>query len=260
MIGFLTTSPVAFIGAFVVVSLLLGAGIDWVRKQQVRDRQKVPAPDFGKTFFAENEEVANRVRQVLGAHLSIEAEVIRADDRLDDDLDVDIGANPDLFFELEEAFDIDCRVDDFEVFEETTARLVTVSDVVAYVVEKVAEARTKPARPKKQEARIDGADIVAFGWFLGLIVMVVGGVMQHQRSMAIGLVLAFGPLTVGLGRILIDVFRDFVQDVREMGLRELLRHPFAMIGWLIMVGLFVFVFGAFCFLLWNAFFGKLDFG
>lgn len=259
MIGFLTSSSFAFIGAFVAVSLVLGAGIDWVRRQQVRDRHKVPPPDVGRRFVADHEQVAKRVLEVLSAHVWIEAGAIRPNDRLEDDLDLDIAATPDLFFELERAFGIDCHVDRFEVFEATTAGLDTVSELIAYVVEKVEEARSKPAPPKREEARIQGTEIIAIAWFLGIAVMIVGSVMQYQHLMTIGLAIAFLPLTFGLGRVLIHVLRDFVQDARGMGLRELLRHPFAMIGWLAMVGIYFFVFGAFCFLLWNAFFGEAGF-
>ena len=135
MIAYLTSSTFAFIGAFVAASLLLGAGTDWVRRQQVRDRHKVPIADLGKTFYAGNEYIANRTLEVLSDYAHLDAAAIEAHDRLDDDLDLDVAANPDLFFALERAFGIDCQVDKFEVFEATTAGLDTVSDLIAYVSE-----------------------------------------------------------------------------------------------------------------------------
>ena len=254
VIEFLTSSPLVFIGAFVLVSLLLGAGTDWVRRQQVRDRHKVPVPDAGKTFVADNEWVADRVREVLSEHVWIETDAIRLEDRLEDELDLDIASNPDLFFDLERAFGIDCHVDKFEVFEATTAALDTVSDVVDYVGEKIAEARTRPAQPKDEETGIGGTEIVMIGWFSGLAVIIYGGVMGAQRVMALGMAIAFVPLLFGLGRVLVHVFRDLVRDLDEIGLREILRHPLALIGWLLVVGMMLFVFAAFVLMLVRAFF------
>ena len=45
--------------------------------------------------------------------------------------------------------------------------------------------------------------------------MVVGALMSDQRIMAGGLIVAFLPLTFGLGRVLVHVFRDLVQDARR---------------------------------------------
>ena len=253
MTAFLTSSSFALIGAFVVASLLLGAGTDWVRRQQVRDRHKVPAPDADKTSYAGNEHVARRVLEVLADYAFIQSEAIRPDDSLDGDLDLDISANPDLFFALERAFGIDCHVDKFEVFEATTAGLDSVSDVIAYVSGKVSEARSKPAPSKRPERRIDGIEIIAISWFAGLATMIAGALMQGQRIMLAGLVIAFLPLTYGLGRVLVHVFRDLVRDFQELGTRDMLRYPLAIIGWLVVAGLMLFVFAAFCLLLLNAF-------
>ncbi len=253
MIEFLTSSSYAFIGAFVAASLILGAGTDWVRRQQVRDRHKVPEPDTGKSSLAGNEHIAKRVIEVVSEYAFIEADAIRPGDSLDGDLDMDIAATPDLFFALERAFGIDCHVDKFEVFEATTAGLDTVNDVIAYVVEKVEEARSRPKPPKREEHRIDGIEIIAIAWFLGLAAMIVGAVMQDQRIMAGGLVLAFLPLIFGLGRVLVHVFRDLVQDARELGLRDFLKYPLAILGWIIVTALMLFAFAVFCLLLLNAF-------
>ncbi len=255
MIEFLTSSSFAFIGAFVVASLILGVGTDWVRRQQVRDRHKVPETDDGKTSYATNEHLVKRVLEVISDYAHLDAAAIRPQDRLDGDLDLDVAANPDLFFALERAFGIDCHVDKFEVFEATTAGLDTVTDVIAYVAEKVEEARSKPAAPKREERRIDGIEVIAIGWFLGLAVMVVGALMDGQRIMAAGLVLAFLPLTFGLGRVLAHVLRDLVHDVQELGAREILKHPFAIIGWLIIFGMMLAAFGVFCLILLNVFAG-----
>lgn len=253
MIEFLTSSPYAFIGAFVVASLILGAGTDWVRRQQVRDRHTIPQPSVGRKLITDHEQLAKRVLEVLSEHVWIEVDAIRPNDRLEDDLDLDIAATPDLFFELERAFGIDCHVDKFEVFEATTAGLDTVSELVAYVIEKVEEGRSRPAPMRTNEARIGGIEIIAIGWFVGLIVIIAGGVMERQRVMAIGLAIAFLPLTFGLGRVLVHVFRDLIQDFQELGARKILKHPLAILGWIVVVGMMLFVFAVFCLLLLNAF-------
>ena len=253
MIEFLTSSSFAFIGAFVVASLILGAGTDWVRRQQVRDRHVVPDPSEGRKFVADHEQIAKRVIEVLSEHVFLEAEAIRPNDRLEDDLDLDIASTPDLFFDLERAFRIDCHVDKFEVFEATTAGLDTVSELIAYVAEKVDEARSRPPPPPTAEAGIDGVEIIGIGWFLGLAIMVVGGVMDRPRVMGVGLIISFLPLTFGLGRVLVHVLRDFVGDFREIGVRGVVRHPFAMVGWLLVVATMLLVFVAFCMVLLHAF-------
>ena len=253
MIEFLTSSAFAFIGAFVVASLILGAGTDWVRRQQVRDRHVVPDPSEGRKFVADHEQIAKRVIEVLSEHVFMEADAIRPNDRLEDDLDLDIAAAPELFFDLERAFRIDCHVDKFEVFEATTAGLDTVSEMIVYVVEKVEEARSKPPPAPRAEAGIDGVEIIGIGWFLGLVIMIVGAVIEQQRVMGVGLIIAFLPLTFGLGRVLVHVFRDLVRDFREIGLSGFFRHPLALVGWLTMVGTMLLVFVAFCFLLLHAF-------
>ncbi len=253
MTAYLTSSSFAFIGAFVLVSLLLGAGTDWVRRRQVRDRPKVPATEGDETLNTRNDHTVRRVLEVLADYLRVDAETIQPHDRLDDDLDLDVAANPDLFFALERAFGIDCHVDKFEVIEATTAGLDTVGDVIDFIVEKVDEARTKPAPPKRSEPRIAGIEIIAISWFLGIAVMIVGALMQNQRIMTGGLVLAFLPLTFGLGRVLLHVFRDLAQGVREVGAGEVLKHPVAMLGWALVTSLMLAAFAAFCHLLLKAF-------
>lgn len=253
MIQFVTSSPFVYIGAFVVVSLILGAGTDWVRRQQVRNRHVVAEPSVGRKLIHDHEQLAKRVIDVLSEHVWIEADAIRPNDRLEEDLDLDIAATPDLFFDLERAFGIDCHVDKFEVFEATTAGLDTVSDLVAYVVVKVEAARSAPPPPPKHEASIDGIEIIGIGWLLGIAIMIAGGVKDNSRVMAAGLIVAFLPLTFGLGRVLMHVLRDFVRDFGEIGPRGVLKHPFALLIWLALVGTMVFVFVTFCWLLLDAF-------
>lgn len=250
MIDFLTSSSFAFIVAFVIVTLLLGAGTDWVRRRQVRDRHRALATTPGKIATADDEHIAARVLDVLAEHVRLDAEGISRTDRLEDDLDLDIAANPDVFYALERALGIDCRLDNFETFEATTAGLETVNDVISYVAEMTGKARSKPAPATR---RIDGIEVIAICWFAGIIAMVVGDLRQSPKIMAIGLIVAFAPLSFGLVRVLLHVIQDLMDDVRQIGAREVLKNPLAVLAWLFMAGLMLFAVVVFCGLLRAAF-------
>jgi|SRR5262245_23922916 len=96
--------------------------------------------------------VATQIRTALAQHLKRDVSKIRLEDNLRADLGLDSLAMIELLFKIEEAFDLEIPNDDL-------SKIATVSDVVAYVEERLQTPR--PAPPPRPRAEAPPAPAVA---------------------------------------------------------------------------------------------------
>jgi acyl carrier protein len=89
--------------------------------------------------------VATQIRTALAQHLKRDVSKIRLEDNLRADLGLDSLAMIELLFKIEEAFDLEIPNDDL-------SKIATVSDVVAYVEERVQRPK-ETARPRAEAPR-----------------------------------------------------------------------------------------------------------
>ena len=227
---------------------------------RLRDRQQFADDDFGKEFFAGNgrEWLAVRTRRVLAENLETDLGGLRPDDRLDDDLDVQISANVDLFWQLEKEFRIDCQVEDLEVFEKTTSQLVTFSDLTSYVQKQLDEkssTRDESRANVTGDSRSDWMDVIGYSWFTGIAVCVASSMFDVDWLMTVGLTIAFLPITIGIASEVFQALSEMARNIRTNGFGVLLREPLSLIIWLAVLIPFLLVGIWFSWVLFNLYFG-----
>ena len=248
-VGALKTFAFGLVAAVVIIGLFA----DWFRKASARsglaDRQSFDDEQFQKTFYAGNSQLADtatRVRKVLAKNLDMPLDSVRPEDRLDDDLNVQVEANPDLLWQLEEEFDILTGYEDLEVFEKTAEQLVTFSDLVEYVRNKIDQAATRKPRPKKKVALSDRiylflADILPPACVVGLVVGFVGSLLGFDAAWRFG----SGVFMLGVVLLIIAFFNigieNLTMELRMQGLVWVKEHPLrtAWIGFIVAAMLYM---------------------
>lgn len=255
------TSTALLIAIVVVVSVAIATIRHWLTAVRLKDRQQFADEDFGKTFFAAGgrESTAIRVRRVLAENLAMDLEGVRPDDRLDDDLDAQISANVDLFWQFEKEFQIDCQVDDLEVFEKTTSQLVTFSDLVAYIQKKIDEQSVVGDKDRiggPGKPGFDWQDVIGYSWFTGIAMFVASGMFDSDLLMIVGLTVAFLPFIIGITYELFQGLSEMVKIVRANGVGNLLRQPLSLIVWLAVLVPFLLVGTWLSWVLFELYFGS----
>ncbi|MEN1682252.1 MAG: hypothetical protein AAGJ46_21970 [Planctomycetota bacterium] len=82
-------------------------------------------------------EVAVRLREILAAHLELDLGGLQPTDRLEADFHAELEARPDLFIEIEEAFDVSTTVFDDEPDHFPALKAMqTFDDLVSYVLDR----------------------------------------------------------------------------------------------------------------------------
>lgn len=243
----LVSSPILLIGTFLAVSFMVGGLRHWLLDHSLRDRQQFSDEEFGKTFFPGSKrsaDVAVRVREILSENLEMPLDGIRPEDRLDEELNVQLEANPHLFWSLEEEYGFDAMVEDLEEFQKTVAGIVTFSDLVNYVEGKV-DQEPKKGRKKKSEHEIDPddrtGDFIAAMWFGGLITTIVAEILGFRWLRNLGLTIAFLPLGIGGLYMCCKMIGEVISIARNEGLKVLLGHPFSSLYTLAMFTTFLLV-------------------
>lgn len=230
-----TLHTVAFlvVAAIVIVGLLTG----WLRKAAARsrlaNRQSFNDDEFRRTFYARDEaraDTATRVRKVLASNLEMPLDAVRPEDRLDDDLNTQIQANPGLFAELEHEFGIATGYDDLDTFVETTERLITFADLVEYVHERVSQASATKA-DREQETSLSERigllveDFVPIACVAGLVIAVVGAILRIDVAWRLG----SGLFMLGIAAFVISIFIVGIEtltiEFREQGMTWVREHP-----------------------------------
>jgi hypothetical protein len=130
-----------FVVILVFAGFVLGSLTGEWRKDRraqklLASREPLSAEAFSAQAYpdsARKAEAARRVRGVLERHANTSMAGLRLTDRLADDLHLDLIADPDFFFALDEEFGFDTPVHDFERLSALVERLRTVADLVGYV-------------------------------------------------------------------------------------------------------------------------------
>lgn len=135
-------------------------------------------------------------------------------DRLDDDVNAELPANPDLFWELEAEFGIKTDVDDLDSHAKTLERLVTFQDLVVYLERRIAD-----RSPEILVANEDEKSSRTFDFAIRSIpVLCIGGFL----TAVVGIIVQ-KPTLVNLGGL------AFMSGMAVWGLangREMLRNIF----------------------------------
>jgi len=186
-----TSELIAFVafgavGAFVITMTLR----DWFRKRQIMQtlagRGENDDDQFRK-FFSESHraDIAVRIRKVLSNNLKLPLHGLTPRDRLNDDLNAELPANPHLFWELEAEFGIKTGVDDLDTFEKTLERIVTFQDLVEFVAERISQppAETTEGEDEKASCPYDFAIRSIPLLFIGGFVTAIVGILIQKRSL-----------------------------------------------------------------------------
>jgi len=253
-----TSELIAFVafgavGAFIVTIMVR----DWFRKRRITQtlasRGENNDEQFRK-FFPDSHraDIALRVRKVLSNNLKMPLQGLSPSDRLDDELNAELPANPHLFWDLETEFGIQTDVEDLDVHEKTLERLITFQDLVEYVERKLTEPRSpKPITEENEKPSriydfaIRSIPVLCIG---GLLTAVVGIVVQKRTLMNLGgLIFLSGFVVWGLANGG-EMLRGIIRGLRGASLKEIAARPWPLI---LLTGLALFFLWVGGFLLWG---------
>lgn len=220
----------------------------------LRSRPQLNDNDFAKTLFPDDAErgaIAARVRRVLAANLKLPLDGLQPQDRLDADLQTELAANPDLFWELEAEFGIKTEVEEYEAHEASLKHLVTFADLVGYISVLVRErpppTACEPPPPADFPARIFRGAIrcIPILCLTGFVVIIAGILAQRSFMMKLGTGLFLAGFAVwGLANGGGFAW-GLLLAVREQGFKELRAHPWAMLLLTLLATFFLAVGGFF---------------
>jgi acyl carrier protein len=173
------------VAAFIVTMMIR----DSVRKRQIKraltNRNQNDDGQFRKFFpDPKRADIAVRTRRVLANNLKLPLSGLTPSDQLEADLNAQLPANPDLFWDLEEEFGMKTDVEDLDRHEKAQARLVTFQDLVEYVEHRMTARSTEPAVVEDDEKSSLTYDLVircAPALFIGGFVTVVVGILIQKR-------------------------------------------------------------------------------
>lgn len=222
---------------FLIIALLIGTifFFDLVRRRRtasrVKERQQFEGSEFGRLFFPDPavSDIAVRTRSTLAKYLEMDLGGIRPEDNLDDDLNVGIGENIELLWDLEKEFGIDFEVEKLDKFEKLTASVTTFSDLVHAVAERV-ESSADVAEEEDEKAGGAGwHDVIGYAWFAGLGLAVFGGMAGIEWAWTAGLVIALLPMSAGAlwqaGVIAVGA----LSELRQVGVGPAIKHPLGLL-------------------------------
>lgn len=233
-----TSEIIFFIGFGAVATFITTMKFrDWLKKKRTVSSlaTRVQHPDelFGLAFFsdAKSAEIAVRVRRVLANNLKMPLDGLAPRDRLDDDLNAELPANPHLFWELETEFGIKTDVENLDSHEKTLARLVTFQDLVEYIERCIAEPQTqKPGADEEKKSShtydlaIRSIPILCVGGFL---TAVAGIVMQKKSFMNLGGLIFLSGIAVWGFANGGEMLRNLIQSARDPNRKET-AHPLSL--------------------------------
>lgn len=230
-----TSERLFFIAFGVVATFIITMMLrDWFRKRQIARTlaRRDPHDDdqFRKIYpDLRRADIAVRTRRVLANNLELPLNGLAPGDRLDDDLNAELAANPHLFWELEAEFGILTDVEDLEAHERTLERLVTFHDLVQYVESRISE--PQPQTPGADESEktsraydfaIRSIPILCIG---GFVTAVAGILIQKRTFMNLGgLIFMSGVAVWGLANGG-EMLRNTVQSARGLPRKEIAARP-----------------------------------
>ena len=253
-----TLELIAFV-SFVLVGVFIIAKMieDWFRKRQITrtlaSRGQNGDDQFRKLFSeGHSADIAVRVRKVLSDNLKMPLHGLTPSDRLNEELNAELPANPHLFWELEAEFGIRTDVEDLESHERTLGQLITFQDLVEYVERKLTESRSKAPSVEENEKSsriydfaVRSIPVLCVGGFL----TAVAGIVVQKRSLMNlgGLIFLSGFVVWGLANGG-EMLRSIIRGVRGTSFKEIAARPWPLI---LMTGLALFFLWVGGFLLWG---------
>lgn len=224
------SNPLLLIAILIGTILVINQVRLWHMASRFKERQQFDDEEFRRLFPANPDlgDIAVRARKVLADHLKMDLRGIRPEDRLDEDLDVGIGSNVELLWELEKEFDIDFEVEDLDKFEKLVPSLNTFTDLVHAVAERAGSTATKRDIEDEETGR-DWHDAIGYAWFAGLGIAVVGSLLDFEWAWSVGLVIAVLPLSVGALWQAGIIAKGALTELRQVGFGPALEHPLGLV-------------------------------
>jgi len=231
---------------------------DWFRRRRLTRKltDRALCNDEFHKFFPDPKraDVAIRVRRVLAANLKLPSDRFIPSDRLNDDFNSELPANPDLFWELEVEFGIKTDVDDLDSYQKTLERIVTFGDLVEYIEQKLSEPPPPPREVDEEEQpsalyrfAIRSIPILCIS---GLVIVFACIVIQDKKLLnAGGLIFLSGFMVWGLANGG-EMACSTVRSLRNSSFKEIVSHPWPLI---IAVGLSLFFLWVGGIILWGIF-------
>jgi len=233
----------AFFG-FLALWMLGSYVLDARRRKRVAkrlaDRPQYSDVNFAEHAFAGNAakvKLAERVQTVLEGHLDVTLEGLRLDDKLAD-IELTLDANPDFFFDLENEFDVETRIDEYEIYEKLVAQLVTVADVIDYVEVLIATAKRRKKRKYRWGWNAASYDrmvesLIPVLCVSGIVLLLPGGILHIEWMVRFGTFLFLLGFAVFFLSFVGALTWNFASTYREAG-----SEPFRK-NWLISVVFFL---------------------
>ena len=221
------------VGALIITMMLR----DWLRKRQIKQmlasRSQFDDDQFRKFFSDSNRaDIAVRIRRVISNNLKMPLHGLSPSDRLNEDLNAELSANPHLFWELEAEFGINTGVDDLDTFEKTLERLVRFQDLVLFVEEKISQppADTSEDQDEKSSRTYDFAirsiPVLCLG---GWVTAVVGILIQKPSIMNLGVLIFLSGVAVwGLANGG-EMLRNILKSLRGSSCKDIAARPWPLI-------------------------------
>ncbi|HEX5218547.1 MAG TPA: hypothetical protein VFZ59_03180 [Verrucomicrobiae bacterium] len=229
---------------------------DWFRRRRLARKltDRAPYDDEFHRFFPDPKraDVAVRVRRVLAANLQLPSDRFIPSDRLNDDFNAELAANPDLFWELEAEFGIKTDVDDLDSHEKTLERIVTFGDLVEYIELKLSEPAPPPSEVDEEEPPSPLYRVairsIPFLCVSGFGIAVASIVVQNKKLLnAGGLIFLSGIMVWGLANGG-EMLRGTVRSLRNSSFKEIISRPWSLI---LTTGVSLFFLWVGGFLLWG---------
>jgi acyl carrier protein len=254
------TSERLFFIAFGAVATFIASAMlrDWLRKRRATSslttRTQHADEQFGRAFFSDPKraDIAVRVRRVLSSNLKMPLDGLTPSDRLNEDLDAELPANPHLFWELEAEFKIKTGIDDLETFEKVLESLVTFQDLVQFV-------ETKSSEPTSERLKDDEAETTSRTYGItirsipvlcitGFVTAIIGIIIQKKTLMNLGgLIFLSGFVVWGFANGG-EMLRSIIRGVRGTSIKEIVARPWPLI---LLTSLSLFFLWVGGFLLWG---------
>jgi len=234
------TSEVLFFLCFgAVVALGLTTSLqDWLRKRRItaalaRRVQRDDSQFLGFFPDPKRADIAIRARRVLSNNLKLPLDGLTPGDRLNEDLNAELPANPDFFWELEAEFGIKTNVEELDSHEKNLDRLVTFQDLVEYIERKLSEplpqttGADEDERPSRAyDLAIRSIPILCIGGFLTAVASIV---LQKKSLINVGGLIFMSGIAVWGFANGGELLRNMIRAVRGLSFKELAAHPWRLI-------------------------------
>lgn len=206
-------------------------------KNRLEKRPSLNDSAFEGEFFADDPALAKtacRIRNILSDTLGIPLDGLHPEDKLKVDLGAGSAEFLCLFYEFEEEFRIETGVSDDKVLnsgelDKCVEKLVTFSDLVDYVQNKIAERPSEESLSSDEEeipkAYDYAIDCIPYLCITGFVTIIIGWIIDKEWALTLGTILFFSGFAVwgfanGGGLLWM-----FIQNIREEGFQGFKDRP-----------------------------------